>query len=883
MDSPWRNPDTNTKQSSGNTLSIHSTEGRRRLSRSSLHSSTSRSPNTTPERSPRPERNTSRLNDGSIQSPDDSKRTRSWRDKKSYPLCKNCTKLGFDRFASDSASGASTPEANYVELGFLHVIHNYKDNKCGFCSLLFDSIAVHDRFKHPAIKNCMPTDVTGQTFGQWADALDWKRRFIRDIIPPVVTLVGRINKNPSATVSIQATDDGLFRVGAKGFGVASKPLSTFNLRVTEPHPRIEGEFLRYGNQLGDRIDIKGTFRNVLDYCMSNHQKCCHPDWARFLQPPGGTHFRLIDVYERKIVSCEILSRRQPDGKPPPDAALSYVWGKTNDDFFKLKTGDLHEGNVDADTPIDSMSLHPQFPTQWHLCIVQDQDTRDGNTTAQQSQIRQMDRIYGYATIVIVAAGGSDANTGIRGVTKDRKHEPKQISRQIRDGVNVLLPVQYPTDYGTWDSRAWTLQEKLLSKRMLVFGEDYASLHCRHRTAWREDMSARDAGNDPAPIHHLSPPTTSVNIRSQARGIPGQMPVTYRSALFTEYAKILGEYTSRNLTQPRDILAGITGLLNILDASDGPSSSTANDTLSGLPERFIGLALLWQPPATQSNGLTRRIVGDRAPIARGDNSHHESRFPSWSWAGWDRGVQNRDGVRFEDPFWVSTYPDLFLRKMAVEGFSMEPEERYRPLVMWYTTETKEAPAMFRKSSTLTELSRSFRQRLRPVNGHGLGLRFEDSGAEAAFSQVATFKVGSAGKPRVEVLWWAKQEGRSQEIVQPPGFPRNQQNGERQDFEVVKEHAISEHHIKDSDGNVVGYVIPTNREQRLDGMELNFSLLSESQYWGNEERVDIGDFPLYNVMMIDWGSSGGVATRVGLGKVRKEAWVSSKPVIRTVILG
>ncbi|KAF6805265.1 hypothetical protein CMUS01_14663 [Colletotrichum musicola] len=772
---------------------------------------------------------------------------------------------------------------------------------------------------------------------------------VQDMIPPVVTLVGRANRNLPAAVSVQQTGGGLFTVGVWGFGNAPNPplscLSTFNLLVAQPHPRTEGGCLRYASTLGDRIDVKGTFRNALTHCMENHPRCCQPNWAKSLEPPGGRYFKLIDVYEKKIVSCKLLTGRQPNKQPPPYAALSYVWGKTGDNFFKLKTEHLHEDNEDADIPIGSMSLpatisdamevtrqlnegHGDSDTQPHirhiwvdsLCIIQDGDTRDGDITAQQSQIEQMDRIYGHATVVLVAAGGSDANAGIHGVTRDRKYKPEQISRQIRPGVDVLLPVQYPTDYGTWDSRAWTLQEKLLSKRLLVFGETYASFHCHHRNAWREDMSAGDAGNGPAPIDFLSPPTTQVDIGTSASGIPGQMPVIYRSALFSEYAKILGQYTSRSLTQPRDILAGMTGLLNILDASDGSQSPTADSTLSGLPERFLDLALLWQPPAAEGVGLNRRVVSERVPVAKGGTSNPDFQFPSWSWAGWDtvcdNGVQNHTGVRFEDPFWVSTYPDLSLRKMAVPGFSMEPEERYRPLVMWYTTKAKDAPPMHKERfgvrKSIDHL-RGERAKLRPVNGHGLGLRFEDPGAAAAFrrralqlrggndkvpripedvrlrdyylvceGEVATFEVSPAREPRVEFLWRVKQEGRGHENSQRLGLPRNLEDGERQDFEVVRKHSISEHNIKDHQKDVVGYLVPTNRQQQLNGMKLDFLLLSESQYWGNEARVDIDDFSYYNVMMIEWDSSGSVASRLGLGKVRKEAWVSANPILRTVIL-
>ena len=60
-----------------------------------------------------------------------------------------------------------------------------------------------------------------------------------------------------------------------------------------------------------------------------------------------------------------------------------------------------------------------------------------------------------------------------------------------------------------------------------------------------------------------------------------------------------------------------------------------------------------------------------------------------------------------------------------------------------------------------------------------------------------------------------------------------------------------------------------------------VLSEAQYLGNEQRPDVLGYPLYNIMLIT--SSGGIAERIGLGKVFKSAWKQAKPEQKTVILG
>jgi hypothetical protein len=48
----------------------------------------------------------------------------------------------------------------------------------------------------------------------------------------------------------------------------------------------------------------------------------------------------------------------------------------------------------------------------------------------------------------------------------------------------------------------------------------------------------------------------------------------------------------------------------------------------------------------------------------------------------------------------------------------------------------------------------------------------------------------------------------------------------------------------------------------------NVLSEAQYLGDESRPDVLGYSLYNVMLIKY--AGGMAERIGLGKILKSAW-------------
>ncbi|KAF4782512.1 hypothetical protein HER10_EVM0013142 [Colletotrichum scovillei] len=791
---------------------------------------------------------------------------------------------------------------------------------------------------------------------------------VRGVLPAVVTLVNRADNKLPVGISVQTTDAqdgsgvGLFVIGVWGFGCGPKPplscLVTFNLRVAASYPVQAAKCsLRYGNIIGSRINVEDDCRSWMIHCLENHlDDCDKPAWACNLPAPAGEHFRLVDVKNERVVRFE---------KPPRYAALSYVWGKEGKTALNLHVTNLADlstsiNNRDrtvAKTTRDALEATKRLGIDYlwvdSLCIIQkDKNGRD-DEPARLSQIHQMDRIFGHAQIVLVAAGGSHADVGLAGVSQSRISG--QIASEVIPGVNVLLPVQYPPTYGRWDTRAWTLQEKLLSKRMLVFTENHVSFHCKFGVL-REDLPAIQAGNIPPPIAPLAPPKTRQDVLTATKW--DGTPVILRSPHFTQYVRILEQYTSRGITDSADVLNGVTGLLNVLGATSNPRGRDINgeslcipgsttvrqkeSTLYGLPERLLDLALLWQPPASEQVHLVRRHLGKTDRGA----------FPSWSWAGWEAhpttsngyATETHPGVRFEEPFWVSSYNDLCLRKIM--AFGPEAEERYRPLITWYKiqeesiqeadshTKTKRRPVAsnkpdhLRSSNVRTQLSNRSSEvdvrsklSLMPVNSNGLGivldvpdvakglldqaLKLPTTQTSSApvghrgaalpqipqhllkahclvcVSQVAQFTMHAIDKARTEILW--KQKQRPNSRFEIPKENQDMSTGAQDpELEIAKELLITEAEIRGKDDEVAGFVIPTNSKQSIHLKAFDFVLLSESQYWGNEKRVDVNGFPLYNVMMVEWDHGGKTATRVGLGKIQKNAWMAANPALRTVIL-
>ncbi|KAK1977734.1 heterokaryon incompatibility protein-domain-containing protein [Colletotrichum cereale] len=865
-------------------------------------------------------------------------------------LCAQCSTIDFDHFASPPASPADAPEQiTRTLISLFDVMKNQRNENCNFCMLLFEAIALprHDPFEHQALKDHMPTDLRDKTFETWAKGVRWHDNILnvphpfgqgrnrilveQDPLDPdklresrnqameaaqqvaMITGAGaagaaahaalqETNKDKQAALSVASntgslitsavammehklpavlaiklhniTDAsaGLLEIRLWGYGSkVQAPLSIlaeFNLRVASTSMIQDGGLsLHYGRAIGKKINVERDCLEWLNHCRQHHgEVCAEPDWSTGLPPPSGKHFRLIEIQENESDDEELQDKEymckvvqvdiKGQGRTVPEyAALSYVWGHTG-----AKALNLHQWNVSqlsrringhekqvARTISDAIKVTKRLGIRYlwvdSLCVIQKDRNADDGVEARETQLKQMDSIFGHAAVVIIAAAGEDAEVGLAGISSTR--EPRQMAREVRPNVNVLLPVDYDKSYGKWDTRGWTLQEKLLSKRMLVF-------------AWNGT------------------------------------PVLLRSPFFNEYAKLLEQYTSREMTKSNDILDG--------------GIRIGNHTLYGLPEEFLDLALLWQPPAVIGTYLTKRANDD---------------LPSWSWAGWEvskspshgqdagREYQARPGVRYEEPFWVSGNDDMSLRKFMATG--NDAEERFRPLVMWFKYIGKRQgkpsppPPPRRGEKGRPQASPGFEiatgsqlatspktdMRLVPVNGYGVGIVFGSKDAYVrALEKVLRFRetnFENRGPPFVPYniplndrhLVCETQVAR---FRLQPAAPRQEPLWSHVDgvAKLEKKLEILEAEILDESENVVGYMIPTDQRKTISSVPYDLVLLSESQYWVNEKRIDIIGFPLYNVMLVEWDTMGWFATRTGLGKISKPAWRAANLGKKRVIL-
>ncbi|PGH30777.1 hypothetical protein GX50_06451 [[Emmonsia] crescens] len=312
--------------------------------------------------------------------------------------------------------------------------------------------------------------------------------------------------------------------------------------------------------------------------------------------------------------------------------LSYVWGKAQ--TLRLVKGNLQTfstpgslrpdilPNIVEDALQVTRGLGERYLWIDSLCIIQD-DAQD-----KAEFISKMDSIYTLATVVIISSTCIDANSvlpGVRPSSRSQEQEPFQIRdvTLVRSldpvlGVKVDLRTGRAQRYlgeTIWDTRAWTLQERFLAARSLVFTAEQVFWECEE-AFWCED-SFREFPN-------LSPDPHRTSLCG------GELNLSWNSDVPTFdhfYRVLLEEYSGRALTFDHDGLNAFRGIIRAFERSMGEGF------FWGMPTAFLESALAW---GHRSHKLRRRSGVQALALSTG----HNNQFPSWSWVGWTSDGQTK---------------------------------------------------------------------------------------------------------------------------------------------------------------------------------------------------------------------------------------------------
>jgi hypothetical protein len=306
----------------------------------------------------------------------------------------------------------------------------------------------------------------------------------------------------------------------------------------------------------------------------------------------------------------------------------------------------------------------------------------------------MDAVYREAVLTIVAAAGDDCNHGLPGI---RERQP--ISFVAHTGAMPLITTDRDVIQtmlsSKWNKRAWTLQEKILSQRLLVFTPQLVFFYC-HTALWREDIKLEDTE---AEIYLNERELLDSQILDRSAASHGPIKA------FTEsYSPLVTTFVSRELSREEDALNAFSGVCRSLEPALGSFRW-------GLPSRLFGVSLLWRvslpdyentdlddhkysssyvrstpmfsrssrrPSKTHYEGGQLFLQPEDAVISD-QRAHPEasvtfdldtglitsttrqtwdmrSGFPSWSWAGWKHLEDSQ--ILFDQPLDIRSLLSIF---------------------------------------------------------------------------------------------------------------------------------------------------------------------------------------------------------------------------------
>ncbi|KAI1350980.1 heterokaryon incompatibility protein-domain-containing protein [Xylaria sp. FL0043] len=327
--------------------------------------------------------------------------------------------------------------------------------------------------------------------------------------------------------------------------------------------------------------------------------------------------RLIDL-EPMLGNSERLALKDTRTTNPESCTyctLSYCWGKhVNPSWITTKTN-LQARQVGFDrselppTLYDATSIAQRLGLRYiwidAICIVQD----DNDDWAREGS--KMAGIYRGSQLTIAVASGHSSTEGAFN-TQSTSHlevyvDLVRLDSQLSDGRNSTLyfykyindnndPYRQHVLHGPLSTRAWCLQESLLSSRTLYYTQSQLLWHCNH-------LSERE---DRLPLLPLGGPN---EIRMPQDGAP---PLTTQERVDLWYRVLVPQYTTRQLARGSDKLVAISALAEAVSLNSGA------EYVAGLWRDSLMVGLLW---------------GRRGP-GKKTSSY---RCPSWSWASQDSAI------------------------------------------------------------------------------------------------------------------------------------------------------------------------------------------------------------------------------------------------------
>jgi heterokaryon incompatibility protein (HET) len=359
----------------------------------------------------------------------------------------------------------------------------------------------------------------------------------------------------------------------------------------------------------DRIRGRITSPELVDFNIINHQISYCQDHHKLCFMEGLE-------FDLQVVDCRSgLITDLP--KKESYIALSYVWGSIVNTSLGQGLENQNIWEVAPKTITNAMTVAVKLNINYlwvdEYCIPRADEHK------KRFLIDRMGYIYAQATLTVIAAAGVDPSYGLPGVSttpRTRKSYVKFGGKEFAVCRNVKKEVES----SKWNSRGWTFQEALLSRRRLVFTDTQFYFQCRERH-FPETLCV--------PPHKMQdrPGPKFLEVLNLWRVFPNSgVGDNFKSSL----ARI-GEYVRRHLTLESDALNAFQGIIEEFQSSKQPVRF-----FTGIPLPHAEYVSSYKRNEDKAMaqlvfGLTWRYESHNWTSSK--DTYRRKDFPSWSWVGW----------------------------------------------------------------------------------------------------------------------------------------------------------------------------------------------------------------------------------------------------------
>ncbi|KAI1156703.1 HET-domain-containing protein [Nemania diffusa] len=401
-------------------------------------------------------------------------------------------------------------------------------------------------------------------------------------------------------------------------------------------------------------------RNCIRDCQLNHSECSGPlddsELGEIINP-ASIPSRLLKLYQNEngILHAQVIGRSMQHDIPTPEvsrrgfAVLSYCWGGPQPIQLTCETrGMLAEGypiTILPKTLADAAWFTHQLGLEYlwvdALCIFQDDPDDKGR------EIPRMGQYYGDATVTLCAASAIASSSGFQATPPPAEDPanylfgPVELRVKTATGELGTLQVLKEADYLNSHRerepivrRGWTLQESLLSRRMLIFSSLHLYFSCK-------EANASCGGREPLPK-----PRTIGMYQSRVDGVSTISGLQRMYPVVKTWDRVVNEYTQRLLGFPGDKLLAISAMAASLVRMARDERALVSRYCAGLLLDVEGKDWGWE------GELLWAVTQPATPLGTTGLTF----TPSWSWASveapvhrWEAIVSNlpEDGIRLLD--------------------------------------------------------------------------------------------------------------------------------------------------------------------------------------------------------------------------------------------